>query len=397
MTDIVQSLADKYFSSMLAFARDLIRIPSPSGKEGEVITRIKAEMEHLGFEKIKMDSFGNCTGQMGRGPRLIAVDGHCDTVGIGNEKNWSFDPFSGEVKDGFLYGRGAADQKAGLAAAIYASRIAADIGFSDAFSIMTAASVCEEDFEGLCWRHLIEQEKIRPELVLLTEPTDGALRAGQRGRIELKVRVRGKSSHGSAPERGDNAVEKIAAVIRDIAELNSRFSGSSDLGKSSAAVTDVRSNSPSLCAVPDEAECHIDMRLTKGETMESALDLIKNLPSAADFNAEVFVPEYDVLAHTGHTFPARAFYPAWMLEKDHPVLKAAAASYKSCFGKRAETGPWTFSTNGTAICGVNGIPCIGYGPGEERMAHAPDEHVSLESMKKALLFYADFLCRICAS
>ena len=280
-------------------------------------------MQKIGYQKVRIDPLGNLLGIMGSGNRIIALDGHCDTVGVGNPDTWEIDPFKGDYHDNIIYGRGASDQKGGLASAIYAGKILEEIGIPDNISLLVAASVLEEDFEGLCWQYILDEDKIRPEAVLLTEPSNLEIKIGQRGRMEMKVKTRGISCHGSAPERGENAIYKIAPIIRDIEQLNKKLHSKSILGKGTITATDIMSTAPSLCAVADSAALHLDRRLTEGETMDSSVNEILKLPSVKAVDAVVTVPEYNIKSYTGLVYPVKAYYPMWLMEETHPLVRSA--------------------------------------------------------------------------
>ena len=390
-TQDIQTMTNTHQDALVGFLRAIIAIPSVSGKEGNVIKRIESEMLSLDYDEVYVDPLGNCIGRLGKGKRILAIDGHCDTVDVGNRDNWEVDPFGAEFRDGIIYGRGAADQKGGLASAIYAGRILKKIGMPEDITLLVVASVLEEDFEGLCWQYLIKKENIRPEAVLLTEPSNLGIRIGQRGRMEMKVKTRGVSCHGSAPERGENAIYKAGPIIKDIEELHHRLSSDSMLGRGSITITDIRSTAPSLCAVADSATLHLDRRLTEGETLETAVAEVETLSSVQSSNAEVAVPEYDVVSHKGLRMPIKAYYPMWLMEQDHPLVKIALKTYEEQFDARADVGAWVFSTNGVATKGLYDIPTIGFGPGEERHAHSPEDQVLVDDLIRATAFYAGFV------
>lgn len=387
----IEVIAESLRNDVVAFLRDIIAVPSFTGKEEAVVQRIEQEMKKIGYDRVWTDSLGNLMGTMGTGPRVIALDGHCDTVGVGNPDTWKIDPFKGDHRDSIIYGRGASDQKGGLACAVYAGKILKETGLPDNITLLVTASVLEEDFEGLCWHHILKEGKIKPEAVLLTEPSDLRIMIGQRGRMEMKVKVQGISCHGSAPDRGENAVYKLAPIIQEIEELNNKLHSPSILGKGTVAVTDVRSTAPSLCAVPDSAVLHLDRRLTEGEDMDSAAAEISNLPSVKAANGRVFVPGYDVESYTGLVTPTKAYFPMWLMEREHPVIQAAERAYRKRFSKNAEVGVWAFSTNGVATKGLFDIPTIGFGPGKEEYAHTPFDRVDENSLVNAMAFYAAFV------
>ena len=216
----VLKLAEAYQKDMTKFLRDMIAIPSESCDEKKVVLCIKEEMEKVGFDKVVIDKMGNILGYIGHGKHLIAMDAHIDTVGIGEIKNWSFDPYKGYEDDIHIGGRGASDQEGGMASMVYAAKIIKDLHLEDDYTLLITGTVQEEDCDGLCWKYIIEEDKIRPEFVVSTEPTSCQIYRGHRGRMEIKVDVRGISCHGSAPERGVNAIYKMAPIIEQIEKLN---------------------------------------------------------------------------------------------------------------------------------------------------------------------------------
>jgi len=385
----IGSRAKELESEITAFLMELVRTPSHSGKEEQVIQVIKKEMERTGFDEVRIDGLGSIIGRIGSGPRLIAFDAHIDTVYPGDLAQWTFDPFTPFVREGKVWGRGTVDQKGGMAAMVYAAKMIKEIGLNEQFTILFTGTVMEEDCDGLCWQYLIAEEKIRPELVVITEPTNMNIYRGHRGRMEMEVEVRGVSCHGSAPERGDNAIYKAAHIALEIEKLNGRLRSDPFLGKGSITVTEARSSSPSLCAVPDGAALHLDRRLTQGETKESAVAEVREAALRAGVtDAKVTVLTYAEPAYTGKIYPTEKYYPTWALAESSPWLQQAAAAYEGLFGRAPLIDKWTFSTNGIAIAGMNNIPCLGLGPGNEIHAHAANEACPVEHLSGAAAFYA---------
>jgi putative selenium metabolism hydrolase len=373
------------------FLRDIIAIPSLSSQEGAVIARIRQEMEKLGYDEITVDPMGNLIGRIGNGPVHIAIDGHVDVVDVGERANWHTDPFDPVLKDGVIYGRGTSDMKAGVASSIYAGAMLKQAGFPSNASLFITATVQEEDCDGLCWQYLHNEVGLKPHVVVITEPTSLRIYRGHRGRMEMEVSTSGVSCHGSAPERGVNAVYKMAGIIRDIEQLNERLAPVDPLGKGTVTISHIRSTSPSLCAVADGCTIHLDRRLTIGETEETSVQEILDLPSVKKAGAFVKVLEYAVPSYTGLTYPTKKYYPTWETpESEIPVQKALEA-YRSAFDEEPEVGHWTFSTNGVATAGMFGLPTIGFGPGHEKFAHAPNEQVEVEHLVRAAAFYASFV------
>jgi len=384
--------AGRYEKRMVAFLREIVAIPSESGREGPVIRRIAREMRSLAaFDRIWTDRFGNLFGRIGRGPRLIAIDAHVDTVGIGDRRRWPHDPYAGKVAAGVVYGRGAGDQKGAVPAMIYAGRIIRDLELRPAgWSLLLAFTVSEEDCDGLNWQYIVREDGLRPECVVITDSTNCRVFRGQRGRMEIGVTVRGRSCHGSMPQKGDNAVYKIARVVREIEALNGRLRRDAFLGRGTIAVTHVACQTPSLCAVPDQAHIHLDRRLTAGETRAAALREVRQAVRRADVAAAVTVARYDRPTHTGLVYPAESFFPSWCAAADAPQVVAAVDTYRALFGGRPRVGSWTFSTNGVSIAGRFGIPCVGFGPGRESVAHTVRDSVPIAHLTKCAAFYAAF-------
>ena len=391
----IQQRAKALERDTVRFLADLVRTPSFSSKEDKVIPVIKREMKKVGFDQVRVDGLGSIIGRIGKGPRVIAFDAHIDTVYPGDREQWSFDPFKPRIKDGKIWGRGTVDQKGGMAAMVYAGKIIKELRLNEQFTIYFTGTVMEEDCDGLCWQYLLNEEKLKPEFVVITEPTNLNIYRGHRGRMEIQVEVKGRSCHGSAPERGDNAIYKIARIALEIEKLNERLRKDRFLGKGTVTVTEVRSSSPSLCAVSDGAGIHLDRRLTAGETKASALAEVRDAAKRAGYpDARVFVLNYTEAAYTGKVYPTEKYYPTWMLEEKSPYLKDAVAAYTGVLGKAPLVDKWTFSTNAVAIAGMKGIPCLGLGPGNEVYAHAPNEACPIEHLSRAAAFYAALVARL---
>ena len=385
-------LARHYTPAMTRFLRDMIAIPSESTEERPVIERARAEMQEAGFDELKIDGLGNLLGRIGFGKTVIAIDGHIDTVGVGDPSTWTRDPYRGELKDGIIFGRGAGDQEAGIAAGVYGGRIIKELGLEGDFQVWVTATVMEEDCDGLCWQYILKEKILEPDVVVITEPTKLGVYRGHRGRMEMEVRTQGLSCHGSAPERGVNAVYKMAPIIADIERLNDRLAATADafLGKGTVTISEIRSTSPSLCAVADSSTIHLDRRLTYGETIERAVAEIEALESVKRAGATVSVLDYARPAYTGLTYPTKKYYPTWLLEENDAAVIAGVRAAEQALGHKPVVGKWGFSTNGIATCGMFGIPTIGFGPGDEVTAHSPEDQCPVEHLTKAAQFYAAF-------
>lgn len=430
----IKDAAQKYEADMTRFLRDIVKYPGESCGEKAHIDRIAEEMRKLDFDKVEIDPQGNVLGYMGTGKTLIGYDAHIDTVGIGNIDNWEFDPYEGFESETEIGGRGTSDQCGGIVSAVYGAKIMKDLGLlDDTYRVVVTGTVQEEDCDGLCWQYIINEDGVKPEFVVSTEPTDGGIYRGQRGRMEIRVDVKGVSCHGSAPERGDNAIYKMADILLEIRALNENDADEKTsikglvkmldekynpewkearfLGQGTVTVSQIFYTSPSRCAVADSCAVSLDRRMTAGETWESCLDEIRALPSVQKYgdDVEVSMYNYDRPSYTGCVYPIECYFPTWVIPQDHKVTKALEAAYKELYGDKRlgneETAPsrinrpltdkWTFSTNGVSIMGRNGIPCIGFGPGAEAQAHAPNEKTWKDDLVRCAAVYAALPAMYC--
>jgi len=385
---IIKELVKKYQKDIINFALNIIRTQSFSTKEGKLVELIKKEMIKCKFDRIKIDAMGNILGFIGNGKTKIMIDAHIDTVGIGDIKEWRIDPFKGIIKNNKILGRGATDQKLSMAAMVYAGKIIKELGLGKDYTFIAVGSVQEEDCDGLCLMHIITKEKIKPDYVVLTEPTNLSVYRGHRGRMEIKVSVKGKSCHASAPERGDNAVVKMSSIVQEITELNNNLKNDDFLGKGTVAVTYIESKTPSLNAVPDEATVYLDRRLTNGEDKKLAVSQIKNLPSVKKYNAKVEILNYEATSWTGLDVAQEKYFPTWVLPEEHKLVQSGIKAAEIALGKKPVVDKWVFSTNGVATAGRLKIPTIGFGPGNEIYAHTVNEQMPIDDLLKATVFYS---------
>ena len=388
----IAAAAKKYEQPMVDFLRDIVAIEGYSGSEKNVIERIRREVEKLGSaDKVWVDGLGNLLVQVGTGPRLIAIDAHVDTVGVGNPDEWKHDPFKGKVEKGIVYGRGAGDQRGAVPAMVYATRIIKDLRLqSPEWSLLLTFTVMEEDCDGLCWQYIVKEDKIRPECVIVTDSTNCKVLRGQRGRMEIGVTTLGRSCHGSMPEKGDNAVYKIAKVINEIEKLHKRLRKNKFLGNGTITVSYVDCKTPSRCAVPGQAYIQLDRRLTTGDTAESALAEVRDAVKRAGVQAKVELLKYAEKAYTGLVYETDKYFPTWVEDEDAPQVQAAVEAHQKLFGRKPVVDRWTFSTNGVSIAGMFGIPCVGFGPAPEDVAHTVNDSVPIEHLVKCAAMYAAF-------
>ncbi len=365
----------------------IVKVPSYSGEEEEVIKLLENLCIEASFDEVRIDGLGNLIGRVGSGSKKIAIDAHIDVVGIGDRSQWDFDPFSGLIKDGLVHGRGASDQKGGAASMITGGRILKELGYDGEYSVYFTFTVMEEDCDGMCWKYMIEEEGFKPDLFVSTEPTSCRLYRGHRGRMEIRVNFKGLSCHGSAPERGINAAYMASRGALAIEKLNEELKPDKErfLGKGTVVVTQMEVRGPSQCAVPDEGFIYLDRRLTWGETKDSAVDEVKN---AIREYYSVEVPYYDKVSWTGKRYGQDLYFPTWKTDRDHPLVRAGVTTYERLYGEKPVIDKWTFSTNGVAVCGRYRVPSIGFGPGDEEQAHAPNEVTRIDDLEMASAFYA---------
>ncbi|HOI22061.1 MAG: YgeY family selenium metabolism-linked hydrolase [Spirochaetia bacterium] len=369
----------------------IIQVPAFSGTEKERIQLLEGLCREAGMEDLRIDGLGSLIGRVGKGSKNLVFDAHIDTVAAGDESQWKSPPFSGKIADGLVHGRGATDQLGGAAAMISAARILRDLSYQGDFSLWFSFTVLEEDCDGLCWKHLIEEEGFVPDFAVSTEPTSLRLYRGHRGRMEIQIDIRGRSCHGSAPERGDSAAYKAARAALAIEKLNGELKPDEDefLGKGTITVSQIKVQGPSQCAVPDQAMLYCDRRLTWGENDRIAIAQVeKALGEAGVDNFSVAMPEYRKPAYTGKVYAQELYFPTWKIKADHPLVRAGVEAYGELYNKPPVVDKWTFSTNCVAICGRHSIPCIGFGPGDEVQAHAPNEVNRIEDLEICSAFYA---------
>ena len=375
--------------AMATFLQDLVRIPSLSTHEGAVAVRLAEEMRRVGFTEVWTDRIGNVIGRIGhgQGPKLL-LDGHMDVVDVGDLARWPHPPYNGVIQDGILYGRGTCDMKGGLAAMVYSVKALLDAGVDLAGDLYVVGVVQEEPCEGLAIRTLVEEEGIRPDYVVLGEPSDLQVRTGHRGRLEMRVTVRGKAAHASSPTLGSNAIHNAARLIFGLELLAPRLANDPFLGRGTLVVTQIESQAASRNALPDCCTFYVDRRLTLVETERKAMAEVQNIINTEEVDAQVEVTRYRATSYTGYECQARNAFPAWVMPDEHPLVQATVRSVRETLGYRPRLGHWSFSTDGTYTAGVANIPTVGFGPGEERYAHTLDEQIRLNDVVDAARVYA---------
>jgi succinyl-diaminopimelate desuccinylase len=388
------------FDDAIAFASDLIRIPSLPGHEGEVAARVKDELARLGFERIRTDEVGNVIGVIpgtDGGPSVM-LSSHLDIVAAGSEADWEHPPFSGTIAGGFLHGRGAMDIKGPLAIQTYAAAALRGRAKGD---VIVAHTVLEER-GGLGMQHLLDGGDVRPDAVVIGEATHGDICIGHRGRAELEVVIHGLAGHASAPSRALNALALLPAVLEGCWELRGDQPSDPVLGVATVTPTSVEALPESRNVIPDRVTVVLDWRILPGTKDQSLIERVQEvldarLPDLPDgYGVEVRVSRERQSTYTGVTRERQMFSPGFLLDAEHPVVRAAARAVgrRNGGGGAAEVRPWTFATDGGWTCGVHGIPTIGFAPGEERHAHTNRERLDLEEARWSLERYPELVLAI---
>ena len=370
-------------SRLIAFTQSLIRCPSPPGEESAVVDLILAEMRTVGFDAFWRDDVGNAVGVIlgGEPGSTLLLDGHCDTVGIAPGVPWQHDPFGGEIEDGFVYGRGAADMKGALAAMIHA---AAGVDRAKLRGrIVITATVMEENLEGAALKAVMDA--IPPDFVVIGEATELRLVRGGRGRAEIHLETIGRPAHSSTPHLGRNAVLDMLPVIQAIARLP--LPSDPFLGPGILALTDIISDPyPAYSVIPSRCRVTYDRRLLAGETAEAVLGDITGLPGLDGIELRAMVAQGEHQTYTGALLRGPKFLPAWLLEETHPFVQTALQGLRAA-GLDPQFGAYRFCTNAAYSAGAAGVPTVGFGPGREQDAHVIDERLALDDLLSAARGY----------
>ena len=393
MEEFIRQVNEKVATAhddIIQFFREIVAIPSLNSDIEEVGKRVGEEMSKLGFDDVYVDKYGSIVGRIGNGEKIILFDSHLDTVGIGDPDQWEWDPFIGKVENGMLYARGALDEKNSTPGMVYGMAIARDLGLLDGWTAYYLGNI-EEWCDGVGCAAFHDWEGVHPDYVVIGEPTNMKVYRGHKGRIEMEISCKGKSAHAASNYMGDNAVYKMLPVIQAISVMEKDFVPHEFLGQGRVTVTRVSSVSPSTNAVPDECTIFVDRRVTFGETKKywrEALEALIPEEHKEDFEVRKLI--YTEPSHTGAVYEYEQYFPAWALEKEHPLVVAGESLVKMLWNVEdvAGQGKWDFSTNGNYWRGKEGIPCIGFAPGNEIYAHAVNEHVPLKDVVEATKFYA---------
>ena len=376
---------------LVEFTQSLVRIKSLSGQEEVVIKLIEKKMIALGYDEVTIDSMGNILGRIGSGEKSILFDSHVDTVEVKDESKWDFPPFSGDIVDGRLHGRGSVDMKSAVAASIYAGSIAKKMGFTSGKTVYVSCTVFEEDCDGENLKHLFKELDLKPGYVVICEPSDNVITLGHKGKAQVSIKTRGVSAHGSAPEKGVNAIYEMAEIIQRVDKANLELMKKGEM-RGTLVMSRISSVSASLNAVPSECEVYLDRRIIPGETEDDIRREMDQL--IKDKNASWEIGTLHRKSWTGMEITYEPFHLAWKIDLSHELAKACIAAYQENFGSEPNQYDfWDFSTNAVTPVSM-GIPTIGFGPGEYKLAHMRNESCKVDQILDACSFYARVIEKI---
>lgn len=373
------------------FAQELVRIKSTSGNEETIIRFIASKMKALGYDEVVIDGFGNVVGRVGSGEKAVMFDSHVDTVEVKDAELWKVPPFSGEIIDGWLWGRGSVDMKSGAAASIYAAAVAKSQGLLEGKRVYVSCTIFEEDCDGENLKHMFKELQFRPDFFVTCEPSGNIITTGHKGKAQIVIKTQGVSAHGSAPEKGVNAIYEMAEIINRVEKTNLELMTKA-APKGTLVMSRISSTGASLNAVPSECEVYLDRRMVVGETEETIKKEIEKIIKGK--NATWEIGTLHRKTWTGMDITYEPFHLAWEIPLDHKLTKAFIDSYKEVFG--TEPGKydfWDFSTNAVATVSM-GIPTIGFGPGEYKLAHMTNERCEISQIIDACSIYTNVISKL---
>lgn len=372
---------------LIDFFRLGVQTRSYSDEEGEYAKLIEAKMKQLDFDEVYIDTVGNVVGRVGNGPRIIHFDSHMDTVPVKDEDSWTVPSLEGRIVDGMVYGRGSADMKGGLSASVYAAALAKTAGLLEGKTVYITASVCQEYCDGIGLAQFYQESGIRPNYCIICEPSDNLISLGNTGKVQARVKTKGISAHGSAPEKGVNAVYEMAEIIERVEALNKKLLVEPQGG--TIVLSEISCQSASLNAVPSECEIYLDRRIYLGE---STLQVTEELDDLIKDKAAHWEP--GTIRRTSWTGKEMVYNPVhepWKIGEQHPLTQSCRKAYLSAFGEESsQYAYWEISTNAVTPVALS-IPTIGFGPGEYKLSHTIDEHCSIEKVLAACRFYVELI------
>lgn len=377
--------------AVIEFAQSLVRIKSYSGQEEEAIKFVEQRMKSLGYDEVIIDAMGNLVGRIGDGEKVIMFDSHVDTVEVNDGEEWEFPPFGGQVDNNRLHGRGSVDMKSSVAASIYAGALSKKLGFANGKTVYVSCTVFEEDCDGENLKHLFKELDIRPDYMVICEPSNNNITLGHKGKAQIVIKTHGVSAHAAAPEKGVNAVYEMADIIQRVEKTNQEIKPLNGM-KGTLVLSNISSVSASLNAVPSECEIYLDRRMVPGETEESVKQEMEELIKGK--NASWEIGTLYRKSWTGLDINYDPFHPAWKIDLEHELTQACIKAYKISFVEKPnEFNFWDFSTNAVTPVSM-GIPTIGFGPGDSKLAHMRNESCQTQQILDACTFYTRLVSEI---
>lgn len=382
----IREWMDAHRQELVDFTMEMMRIESTTYHEGEAVAWLKAKMEEFGYDEVRVDSAGNLIGRAGSGPCVVLADAHIDTVEPGDPKDWGFDPLEPRIIDGHIWGRGIVDDKGCLAALVFAGRALKELALDHAATFWVSSSIAEEDVEGSCVRAMMEEfSDIQPHMILVAEASGNRIIRGHKGRALISMEVTGKAAHASAAWRGENALIKSLPLMQAVDDLKD-LPEDPVLGKGTIEVTNVDCDTPSLNTIPGKVTITADRRISCGESREALINELK--PFLDGCGAKAWIDVERITTYTGKTIEQEDFFPSWILPEEHPVIQSACSAYQAVHGETPSVGTWDFCTNACYLCGITGIPSVGFGPGDEGLCHSTEERLSIQELTDAASVYA---------
>jgi succinyl-diaminopimelate desuccinylase len=381
---------------LIALTRDLVRIPSvirpddPAATEAAVAAHVERWLRAEGFAvDVHEVAPGrpNVLASLGdgsAGPTLL-LEGHTDVVTEGNASEWSHAPFGGDLVDGRIYGRGSADMKSGLAAAMIAAAAIKRSGVPLGGRLVVGALVDEEG--GMIGvRHLCTTALGRElSAAIICEPEQNELCLEQRGVVWARVTVRGRMAHGAMPEAGVNPITALGALLREAPVLERRLRRlcrrSPHLRPPTVTPTVVQApmqGLPQSNVIPSAAQATLDVRLTPGpdaDAVAKEIDLACQRAMEACPGASV---EWQ---------PVNGFRLATRVERGEPLVRAMVRGVRQATGRPPRFGGVPGSTDGTILRMTLGIPIVTCGPGNRLIPHQVDEYVEVSELVDAAKIY----------
>lgn len=380
----LKQYTQKKEQEMVEFLASLVRIKSTTYEEGAAIEWLRNKLQEFGYDEVRVDRAGNCLARMGNGKIRVLADAHIDTVDPGESEDWGFNPLEPRIENQTISGRGVVDDKGPLTALVFAGRAIQALGLKNEVSFYLSASISEEDVEGSCVRAMMEELSWRPDAIIVAESSDNHIIRGHKGRALIKMEVKGKAAHASEAEKGENALIKSIPLIQAL-DAYDQCPSDDFLGKGTIEVTKVICDSPSLNTIPAKVTIIADRRISAGETKQELLAELQEMLKLSSATASIDTE--NVTTYTGYTISQEDYFPSWVLEEAHPLIACAKQAFYQVTKTQPMVTKWNFCTNATYLCGITGIPSVGYGPGDHSLCHSSHEILSFEELVAATQIY----------